>query len=45
MTEVNVLLVGDGGAGKTSLCIQFVQNCFYEEYDPTLGTKPPRHPP
>ena len=31
-------MCGDGGVGaKTALTIQFVQNHFVEEYDPTIG--------
>ena len=28
--------VGGGGVGKSSLVIQFIQNHFVDEYDPTI---------
>lgn len=30
------MVVGSGGVGKSALIIQFVQNHFLEEYDPTI---------
>ena len=37
MTQlVKLIVVGGGGVGKSSLTIQFVQNHFVEEYDPTI---------
>eukprot|EP00010_Vexillifera_abyssalis_P007401 CAMPEP_0201549036 /NCGR_PEP_ID=MMETSP0173_2-20130828/5516_1 /ASSEMBLY_ACC=CAM_ASM_000268 /TAXON_ID=218659 /ORGANISM="Vexillifera sp., Strain DIVA3 564/2" /LENGTH=183 /DNA_ID=CAMNT_0047958575 /DNA_START=19 /DNA_END=567 /DNA_ORIENTATION=- len=37
MTErIYLAMVGPGGVGKSSLTIQFVQNHFVEEYDPTI---------
>ncbi|CAD5218251.1 unnamed protein product [Bursaphelenchus okinawaensis] len=32
----NVVVFGDGGVGKSALTIQFVQNEFITDYDPTL---------
>ncbi|CAD5224419.1 unnamed protein product [Bursaphelenchus xylophilus] len=32
----NVVVFGDGGVGKSALTIQFVQNTFITDYDPTL---------
>jgi len=29
-------VVGSGAVGKSCLTIQFIQNCFVEEYDPTI---------
>ena len=29
--------MGDGGVGKSALAIQFIQNHFVDEYDPTIG--------
>merc|ERR1711991_711156 len=34
--EYKVCILGDGGVGKSALTIQFVQNHFIEEYDPTI---------
>lgn len=36
MNEYKIVVVGGGGVGKSSLTIQFVQNHFLEEYDPTI---------
>lgn len=36
MGEYKAAVVGPGGVGKTSLITQFVQNQFYDEYDPTV---------
>lgn len=36
MTEYKLVVVGDGGVGKSALTIQFIQNHFVEEYDPTI---------
>ncbi|ELP85771.1 ras, putative [Entamoeba invadens IP1] len=33
---VKVILLGDGGVGKSVLTIQFTSNMFVEEYDPTV---------
>lgn len=30
-----LVIVGDGGVGKSCLTIQFCQNLFQPEYDPT----------
>jgi GTPase SAR1 family protein len=34
MTEVRFFVMGEGGVGKSALCLQYVQNHFVEEYDP-----------
>ncbi|OMJ30342.1 Ras-like protein 2 [Smittium culicis] len=34
--EYKLVLVGDGGVGKSALTIQFLQNYFVEQYDPTI---------
>uniref|UniRef100_A0A915EQK2 Uncharacterized protein n=1 Tax=Ditylenchus dipsaci TaxID=166011 RepID=A0A915EQK2_9BILA len=34
--EYKLVVVGDGGVGKSSLTIQLVQNQFIEDYDPTV---------
>jgi len=31
-----IIVVGDGGVGKSAITIQFIQNRFEEEYDPTI---------
>jgi len=31
-----VVLVGEGGVGKSCLTIQFISEKFVEEYDPTM---------
>ena len=37
LREVLVLMGGDGGIGKTALCVRCLQDQFSVEYDPTLG--------
>jgi GTPase KRas protein len=34
--ECKIVVVGDGGVGKSSLTIQFLLSHFIEEYDPTI---------
>ena len=36
MTSAEVAIVGEGGVGKSAITIQFVQNHFVDEYDPTI---------
>uniref|UniRef100_A0A1I7RU31 small monomeric GTPase n=2 Tax=Bursaphelenchus xylophilus TaxID=6326 RepID=A0A1I7RU31_BURXY len=36
MTEYKLVVVGDGGVGKSALTIQLIQNQFVVEYDPTI---------
>uniref|UniRef100_A0A915DZS1 Uncharacterized protein n=2 Tax=Ditylenchus dipsaci TaxID=166011 RepID=A0A915DZS1_9BILA len=36
LSEYKLVVVGDGGVGKSSLTIQLVQNQFIEDYDPTV---------
>lgn len=36
MTEYKLVVVGDGGVGKSALTIQLIQNQFVVEYDPTV---------
>jgi hypothetical protein len=36
MTEYKLVVVGDGGVGKSALTIQLIQGQFIEEYDPTI---------
>ena len=32
-----VIMLGDGGVGKSALTIQFTASRFIDEYDPTIG--------
>lgn len=34
--EVNLVVFGSGGVGKSCLIVQLIQNLFVESYDPTL---------
>jgi len=34
--DAQIVVVGSGGVGKSALTIQYVQNVFVEEYDPTV---------
>eukprot|EP01106_Pelomyxa_sp_JSP_P009803 TRINITY_DN2661_c0_g2_i2.p1 TRINITY_DN2661_c0_g2~~TRINITY_DN2661_c0_g2_i2.p1 ORF type:complete len:186 (+),score=56.01 TRINITY_DN2661_c0_g2_i2:153-710(+) len=34
--EYKLVVVGGGGVGKSALTIQFIQNHFIDEYDPTI---------
>eukprot|EP01080_Neovahlkampfia_damariscottae_P010892 gene10892-3596_t len=34
--EYKVAVIGGGGVGKSCLTVQYVQNTFLEEYDPTI---------
>lgn len=36
MTMYKVVVLGDGGVGKSCVTIQFTQNHFVREYDPTI---------
>jgi len=36
MTEYKLVVVGTGGVGKSALTIQFIQQTFVTEYDPTI---------
>ena len=36
-----VVLVGDGGVGKSAITIQLTQGHFIVDYDPTIGRAPP----
>jgi len=36
MTLYKIVILGDGGVGKSCLTIQFTQNHFVREYDPTI---------
>ncbi len=32
----NIDFIGSGGVGKSAVCIQYIQNHFVDEYDPTI---------
>jgi len=36
LREYKVVVVGDGGVGKSALTVQFVQNHFEEDWNPTI---------
>jgi GTPase KRas protein len=36
MNEHNIVLLGAGATGKSSITIQFTHNRFVAEYDPTI---------
>ncbi|KAG2181314.1 hypothetical protein INT43_008897 [Umbelopsis isabellina] len=36
LREYRIVLVGEGGVGKSALTIQFIQSHFVDEYDPTI---------
>ncbi|KAJ5067877.1 ras-like protein rasb [Anaeramoeba ignava] len=36
MSELKLVIVGGGGVGKSALTIQFLQNHFITQYDPTI---------
>jgi GTPase SAR1 family protein len=35
--QYKVVVVGDGGVGKSAITIQLIQNHFIKDYDPTIG--------
>jgi len=36
LTAYKLVVVGEGGVGKSTLTIQFFQKLFIEDYDPTI---------
>ncbi|PRP86873.1 Ras GTPase [Planoprotostelium fungivorum] len=36
MVLYKLVIIGDGGVGKSALTMQFTQNCWVAEYDPTI---------
>lgn len=36
MNEIRLVILGEGGVGKSAITIQFLQNHFIEIYDPTI---------
>eukprot|EP01080_Neovahlkampfia_damariscottae_P004079 gene4079-7368_t len=41
--EMKLAVVGGGGVGKSALTVQFIQNVFLEEYDPTIEDSYRKH--
>jgi len=40
--EYKLVVMGEGGVGKTAITIQFMNNKFVVDYDPTIGRCTPR---
>ena len=36
-SDYKIVVVGEGGVGKSAITIQLLQNEFLEDYDPTIG--------
>jgi len=36
LREYRLVVIGSGGVGKSALTIQFMENRFVEDYDPTI---------
>ncbi|KAG2215154.1 hypothetical protein INT46_006540 [Mucor plumbeus] len=36
LREYKIVMIGDGGVGKSAMTIQFIQSHFVDEYDPTI---------
>ena len=36
MNEYKIIVIGPGGVGKSSITVQFIQNYFITDYDPTI---------
>ena len=36
INEIKVVVIGEGGVGKSAITVRFVQDIFVEEYDPTF---------
>ena len=34
--EIKIAVVGEGGVGKSALSLQYVQELFIDNYDPTI---------
>jgi GTPase SAR1 family protein len=39
---IKIHVLGEGGVGKSALTMSLIRSRFVEEYDPTIGTFPPR---
>ena len=42
-TNLNLAVAGGGGVGKSCLTIQYIQNIFVEDYDPTIENSYRKH--
>jgi GTPase KRas len=40
LREYKIVILGDGGVGKSALVVQYVQGQFVEDYDPTVSALP-----
>ena len=36
MESYRIVVLGESGVGKSTITIQYIQNYFIEEYDPTI---------
>jgi small GTP-binding protein len=36
ISSYKIVVIGDGGVGKSALTIQFIQSYFVTDYDPTI---------
>ncbi|EFC42259.1 ras family small GTPase [Naegleria gruberi] len=43
MQEFKLAVIGGGGVGKSALTVQFIQNIYIEEYDPTIEDSYRKH--
>lgn len=43
MEEFKLAVVGGGGVGKSALTVQYIQNIYIEEYDPTIEDSYRKH--
>jgi GTPase SAR1 family protein len=39
ITSVKILVIGNSGVGKTSLCHRYINEIFVRAYKPTVGGK------
>ena len=43
VVDANLLVVGDGGVGKSAMTVQLIQKTFVVEYDPTIEDNYNKH--
>ena len=36
MSAIRIVIVGEGGVGKSCITLQFINDSFVEEYEPTM---------